>query len=323
MSDLPTLVFVPGAWHLPTCYDKISKPLHEQYGFKCVYVTNPSTQGDASKTFKDDLDSAQDGIRAETSQGRDVVVVCHSYGGLVGNSAVKGFTKPRDGTSRSEQPASVSSAKKGFVIGIVMIATGYNLTGLAFMDPFFGHPPPAWRIGETGFAELVQDPVEMFYHDVPKDEVDHWVSQLKPQSLKALFEGSEYVYSGWMDVPTWFIGTLEDRGLPVVAQRLAVGMAREMGGNIQHRELQTSHSPFLSQPDKVVAIMLEALAAFTGQEVAKTTSVVAKSTPVGVKLFQPLTWITFGLPLGFGHLIGRGVLIFGGARRIWRSIFSR
>ncbi len=34
-------------------------------------------------------------ISGETTQGRDVVVVAHSYGGIVGSSAVKGFTLPR------------------------------------------------------------------------------------------------------------------------------------------------------------------------------------------------------------------------------------
>ena len=55
----PTLVFVPGSWHKPTCYDKIIKILREQHGLKCVAVTLPSTTGDPAATFKDDLDAAR------------------------------------------------------------------------------------------------------------------------------------------------------------------------------------------------------------------------------------------------------------------------
>ena len=134
------------------------------------------------------------------------------------------------------------------------------------MDPLFGHPPHAWRINNaTGYADLVAPPRELFYHDLPADEADYWVSQLTTQSLRAMFEGGEYAYSGWMDVPVWYIGTIEDRGLPVVVQRMQVGMARAMGGSVEHREFQTSHSPFLSRPKEVVGTVLEAVGAFTGK----------------------------------------------------------
>jgi hypothetical protein len=194
------------------------------------------------------------------------------------------------------------------------------------MDPFFGRPPPSWRINsETGYAELVTAPQQLFYHDLPAEEADYWTSQLTTQSLKALFEGGEYSYAGWMDVPAWYIGTVEDQGLPVVVQRMSVGMAREMGCNVEHRELQTSHSPFLSQPDEVVRIVVEAVKAFSGMPVendAMTSRQISKISIPESRLWQPLTWYRFGLPLVFGHIMGRGVLIFGGAGRLWRSLFK-
>ncbi|KAL5348094.1 hypothetical protein ACLOAV_006574 [Pseudogymnoascus australis] len=324
MSDLPTLVFVPGSWHKATCYNKIIKPLQEQHKLKCIAVTLPSTTGDPEATFKNDIDAAQAVISSETTQGRNVVVIAHSYGGLVGNSAIKGFAKPRDivaasSTSQSNSDQSQAS-NQGFVIGLILIASGFTLTGVAFMDPFFGHPPPSWRVNkETGYAELVTPPRELFYHDVPEEEAEYAVSQLTPQSLKSLFEGGEHSYAGWMDVPVWYIGTVEDRGLPVVAQRLNVGMAREMGCNVEHRELQTSHSPFLSQPEETVGILVEAVEAFSGKSVVKESTAKKGSNEVVVpaaRLWQPITWYRFGLPLVFGHLLGRGVLIFNWTRRL-------
>ncbi|KAK4460756.1 hypothetical protein QBC42DRAFT_271718 [Cladorrhinum samala] len=195
------------------------------------------------------------------------------------------------------------------------------------MDPFFGHPPPSWRVNKaTGFAELVVPPRELFYHDLPEDEAEYWVSQLTSQSLKALFEGGEHAYAGWMDVPVWYIGTIEDRGLPVLAQRMSVGMAREMGGNVVHREMQTSHSPFLSKPEEIVGIILEAVEAFTGNKVGDAPARTGSGNTVAVpeaRLLQPLTWFKFGLPLVFGRIVGRGILIFGFGRRMWRSVFGR
>ncbi|KAK8000817.1 hypothetical protein PG990_013417 [Apiospora arundinis] len=272
MSNLPTLVLIPGAWHRATCYDPIIEILQGTHKLRCVAITLPSTTGNPDATFKNDIDVVRKAISKETSQGRDVVVICHSYGGMVGNSAIKGFAKPQDPV-----PAKSSSGKKdkssrsstGYVVGHILIASGFTITGLAFMDPFFGHPPPYWRINkETGYGELTADTRDLFYHDLPKDEGEYWVSQLTSQSLKSMFEGGEFAYAGWLHVPVWYLGTSEDHALPVVAQRINVGFAREMGGHVEHRELPASHSPFLSLPKETVEILVDAVEAFTGQQVA-------------------------------------------------------
>lgn len=332
MSNLPTLVFIPGSWHKPICYDKIIKLLEVKHKLRCVSVTLPSTTGDPAATFKDDLDAARDAISGETTEGRDVVVIAHSYGGMVGNSAVKGFTRPTSVVASSSTPSSASPVSKnmdepqvpatGHVIGIILIASGFTLSGLSLMDPFFGNPPPSWRVNtETGFAELVTSPRELFYHDVPEEEAKYWVSQLTPQSLRALFEGGELTYSGWRDVPAWYIGTTEDRGLPVVMQRMTVGMARGMGGVVEHREMHTSHSPFLSRPEETVGFVVEAVEAFTGKRMEQAVARVRDNGAAlpAARLWQPLTWIKFGLPLIFGRALGKSVLIFGWVRRLWSS----
>ncbi|KAJ5361660.1 alpha/beta-hydrolase [Penicillium brevicompactum] len=311
----PTLIFIHGSWHQPTCYDPIIKLIETQKNLKCIAITLPSTTGNPSATFKDDLDVAREAISNELDHERNVVVIAHSYGGMVGNSAIKGFTK------------STTTQSKAHVIGLILIASGFTLTGLTFMDPFLGHPPPAWRVNrETGYAELVASPRELFYHDVPDEEAEYWVSQLTSQSLKALFEGGEHTYAGWKDVPSWYIGTTEDRGIPVLAQRMGVGMAREMGGVVEHREMETSHSPFLSQPQATVDIIVEAVEAFTGSQKSEPLSARRVDVPVPALpravLWQPSTWLKFGLPLAFGHVLGRGILVFGWGKRLWRSRFG-
>ncbi|KAF9888570.1 hypothetical protein FE257_008502 [Aspergillus nanangensis] len=317
MSNPPTIVFVPGAWHPPTCYDKLTKLLEEQHKLKCICITLPSTTGNPDATFKDDLDAAQDAISSETTEGRNVVVVAHSYGGMVGNSAIKGFAKPPPGGS--DTASQTSRPETGFVIGLILIASGFTLTGLTFMDPFFDRPPPAWRVNKaTGYAELVVSPRQFFYHDVPAEEAEFRVSQLRSQSLRALFEGREYTYAGWKDVPAWYIGTIEDQGLPVWVQRMGVGIAREMGARVQHRELQTSHSPFLSQPKATVRIMLEAIDAFTGKEPGSEPTLGLGSEVVTVPkavLWRPFSWFKYGIPLAFGHVVGRMILLFRWGKR--------
>ncbi|EXK80131.1 hypothetical protein FOQG_15305 [Fusarium oxysporum f. sp. raphani 54005] len=303
MSSETSLVFVPGAWHKPSCYGKVMEQLRNQHHLRCIPITLPTTMDNPMATFKDDVGAVRSAIRQETENGRDVIVIAHSYGGTVGNSAVKGFSKPtfvrEESSASSQSPISTATSSKripetGHVVGLVLIATGFCFTGLTFMDHFLNITPPFFRVNkETGFADLAVRPQKFFYHDLPPAEADHATSMLTTQSLKALFEGSEYSYSGWLDVPVWFIGTVEDQGLPIVVQRAQIGMARMLGGRVVYTELKTSHSPFLSQPTRVVQIMLQAFESFTGtraDETPKALEVANKPFIPLVSPLQPTTW---------------------------------
>ncbi|KAH7092469.1 Alpha/beta hydrolase family-domain-containing protein [Paraphoma chrysanthemicola] len=336
MANLPTLLFIPGAWHKPTCFHKVIDILQHRYHLKCVTVTLSSTKGNPEATFKDDLDAARAVLTNETSAGRDVLLIAHSYGGMIGNSAIKGFTRTygaKEDTSTATSTSTSSSIQQisrhhppstGHVIGLVLITSGFTLTGLAMMDLFFGIPPPFMRKNTaTGFSELVTPPRKAFYHDLTADEAEEAIAQLTPQSSKALFEGGEYAYSGWKDVPLWYIGATEDGSFPVVAQRINVGMARSMGANVEHRELRTSHSPFLSQPEEVVKILVDAVEVFTGRSTGVMASNDALKEDIIVpatNLWKPRSWLTYGLPLMFGHVLGRCVNIVGWTRSLFRRI---
>jgi pimeloyl-ACP methyl ester carboxylesterase len=241
MSPNPTLIFVAGAWHSIETWDKVISILKPHY--KCTPVTLPSTLGDAEASLEDDINAVRDAISSETQLAHDVVVVVHSYGGAVGQSAIKGLTTKENTNG---------------VIGLVMMASGFGQTGVSFIDGLGGKPPPSWRLDPSGFAILVAPSRELFYHDLPEEEGEYWVSKLQKQALKPMMEGGEHAYAGWMDLPVWFLITTEDKALPVQAQRMFVQMAKDLGGDITVREVDSSHSPMLSKPTETANFILEA-----------------------------------------------------------------
>jgi pimeloyl-ACP methyl ester carboxylesterase len=235
MSSKPTLVLVPGAWHTPEAWNKVTSLL-EAKDYKCIPVILPSTLSNPSTTFFDDIEAVRDAILSETRQGRNVVVVVHSYGGAVGCSAVKG--------------TSSSSETSGRVIGIASMASGFGPSGVSFIDGLGGSPPPSWKVDEeSGFAVLVAEPRELFYHDLPVEEGEYWVGKLTKQASRPLMhkEGGEHAYAGWMDIPAWYLATSQDAG-----------------GDITVREVESSHSPMLSKPEETAKFIEEAVAAFVG-----------------------------------------------------------
>ncbi|OAP59539.1 hypothetical protein AYL99_06837 [Fonsecaea erecta] len=257
MSPKPTLIFVPGAWHTADTWTKICKILENQHQYKCIPLTLPSTQSDPSATLLGDIETVRNAIVAETSQGRDVVVVMHSYGGIPGQSAIKGLTSPKWETDTAE------SKKTGHVIGLILMASGFVVPAKSFIDGMGGQPPPSFILNkESGFAELVVDPRELFYHDLPEEEGKEWVKKLTKHSMITLTEGGEHTYAGWMDVPSWYLATTEDHALPVEAQRMFVQMTKDAGGDVTLREIHSSHSPMLSRPEETVQVVLDAVASF-------------------------------------------------------------
>ncbi|KAI6760064.1 hypothetical protein HG531_013637 [Fusarium graminearum] len=69
-------------------------------------------------------------------------------------------------------PSVKSYSETGYVVGLILIATGFCFTGLTFMDHFLNIIPPFFRVNkETGFADLTIRPQKFFYHDLPHSSI--------------------------------------------------------------------------------------------------------------------------------------------------------
>ncbi|KAH6951474.1 hypothetical protein HG530_013709 [Fusarium avenaceum] len=258
MTGNPSLVFVPGEWHTPEYWGKVISAM-ESHNYRCTPVTLPTTQSTStSVNFSHDVKAVKDAIAAETAQGFDVVVAVHSCGGMVGCSAIKGFTQ------QSSDKASAADTKTGRVIGLFMVATGFVYVGMSFLEAFGGKPPPTWEADyENNLMKISVDPIDMLYHDLPEEEAKKWVAKLTPSALTSCTTGYEVSYEGWRDVPVWLIMTKEDRAFPFEAQKMLCRGAEKSGAILTKREIDSGHSPMLSKPGEVVDLLLEAITIFT------------------------------------------------------------
>ncbi|KIW90349.1 uncharacterized protein Z519_08994 [Cladophialophora bantiana CBS 173.52] len=244
----------------------VSAILETEHQFKCIPVALPSTKSDPTATLLDDIEAVRSVILAETTQGRGVVVVVHSYGGIPGQSAIKSFALPRrKHNTPSSSSTTAQNRTSGHVISLIVMTSGFVVPAKSFLDGLGGQPPPSWKLEpESGFAVIVADPQELFYHDLSEEEGKAWVSELTKHSLKTLTEGDEHTSAGWMEVPVWYLATKNDKAFPVEAQRMFVQMARDGGADITLREIKSSHSPMLSRPEETVQFILDATNAFLG-----------------------------------------------------------
>lgn len=93
----PSIVIVPGAFTGPEVYTTLASILREQHGYEVIVGTLQSTSRtppEKPATLQEDAAYFRGIIETLSSQGKEVVVVGHSYGGAVATQSVKSVTKP-------------------------------------------------------------------------------------------------------------------------------------------------------------------------------------------------------------------------------------
>ena len=88
MSRKPAFLFVPAAWHLPAYFGPLITYLSD-YGYISLAVTLPSVNSSPAVTsLQPDVNTVAAALTTLLDNDSDVIVVMHSYGGMVGTDAV-------------------------------------------------------------------------------------------------------------------------------------------------------------------------------------------------------------------------------------------
>jgi pimeloyl-ACP methyl ester carboxylesterase len=121
----PTIVFSLGAWIIPAVFDATRSRL-DVLGCPSVCPAHPSIGAEPpTKTLLDDVASLREVLVKLADDGQDLVVVGHSYGGVVASCAVEGLSKS----------ARAKEGTAGGVIKVVYLAAfaidkGQSLLGM-------------------------------------------------------------------------------------------------------------------------------------------------------------------------------------------------
>jgi pimeloyl-ACP methyl ester carboxylesterase len=227
-----TVVLVHGAWHSPWCWNQVIAELN-QYGIASVTVDLPSCRDDGTPAGDMHADAAE--IRRTLDQYEDVVLVAHSYGGI---------------------PATEGAAGHPAVRHIVYVAAynaddGETLMGYAVPNPGpdILNPGTDLDISETGMmAVKAERAPTLFYNDLEPAAAAEATSHLRAMSAAVLEQSPTAV--AWQGIPSTYLLTGLDNATPTVVQRELCKRA----GTV-YEFLDSSHSPFLSQPKKVADVI--------------------------------------------------------------------
>ena len=125
LKTKPTVLIVPGGWHIPIHYDPLTKILSSR-GFPSATLLLPTAGASPpDKDLYDDIAYISSQLEGLVEKGgKEVMVVVHSYGGIPGSSAARPFIRKE----RAQQE------KKGGVIGILYISSWGMPEGKTTLD---------------------------------------------------------------------------------------------------------------------------------------------------------------------------------------------
>ncbi|KAK7926461.1 hypothetical protein PG985_003459 [Apiospora marii] len=239
----PTYLMVPGAWHTAPAFDLLREQLTKR-GFESVAVplltvgpTDPKNQG-----VPEDAAAIKAELEKLVNAGKEVMVLSHSYGGVPADAAVEGFNaKDR-----------AANGQKGGVIMALHLTSFAAPVGSSLMDSLGGNPLPWFNI--TGDVLTPIDPTSVFYADVEPQLAAKSVAALEPSSMRAMTDKGSF--APWdQGFEMGFIHTEDDQAIPIAIQKQ---MAAQFPAGSFTATLKSSHSPFLSMPERLGEVLEQA-----------------------------------------------------------------
>jgi len=245
-EQIPTIVLVHGAFAESASWSTVIEQLHHH---GTVLPASPDTRCDVVaianplRSLAGDAAYVRDVI---SGIGKPVVLVAHSYGGMVITEAA------------SHNPA---------VVGLVYVngfapESGESAFELSTMFPggTLADAAVAYPVSSGGNEFAIRQDAfhQHFAADVPAARAAVMGTTQRPATEAALSEPLPTDAPAWRQVPSWFVFGDQDLIIPVALHRF---MAERAGAKASRELAGASHALSVSEPDAVTATILDAIAA--------------------------------------------------------------
>ncbi|KAB8255284.1 Alpha/beta hydrolase fold-1 [Aspergillus pseudonomiae] len=249
LNSSPAIVLLHGAFHTPAHYAEFTSILRSK-GYE-VHVPRLLTMNGV-RPPNADLYSGSDYIRSYVESlveaGREVVMLMHSYGGVVGTHALVGL----GAETRKQQ------GRQGGVVLLIYLSAFAVTENNSMMSVVrrFGHEdliPLAFDIAED-YSTASRDPKKLIIGPGRSDEeTDAYVAAMQRWNGKAMYQNAERC--AWREIPVAYIYATEDMNVPMDYQKWFVEKMREEGREVETVEVETGHCPTFTKFEETAKIV--------------------------------------------------------------------
>jgi pimeloyl-ACP methyl ester carboxylesterase len=233
-----TIVLVHGAWADATAWQAVV-PLLKAQGHEVIAVNLPGHGSDATSFANISLQTYVEVVKNAIGDRKNVILVGHSMAGLVISQVAE------------EIPGQIKSL---VYLAAYLPQNGESLLSLAKQDAD-SHVGKYLQIDQaTGSANVAKDGViDVFAADAPAQVGEYIANNIKPEPLAPLATPVTLTNEKFGSVKKIYIHTTDDHAVSFTLQNL---MVKNNGHVSKEYSLPSSHTPFISMPDKLAAILL-------------------------------------------------------------------
>ncbi|CAF9939500.1 MAG: hypothetical protein HETSPECPRED_001798 [Heterodermia speciosa] len=189
-----------------------------------------------------DVAAVREVIEELSDDGKEIIIVAHSYGAIVACEAVKGL----------EHQGRLKLGMSGGVIRMLFIAAWLLQEGESAPNVIGRNKMEApWVKFDSGRI-IADDPVYAFYNDVSADVAAYWSPQITHSDVAAF--ATPLKYAAWRLIPTTYVICEMDKSvLPHVQESMVVSTE----GAVKAIRLPSGHLPMLSVPEALSDILVQ------------------------------------------------------------------
>ncbi|KAF3393036.1 hypothetical protein DPV78_010064, partial [Talaromyces pinophilus] len=249
----PTIVIVPGSFTSSSAYDTLASILTKQYNYEVIVGTVQSASRappEKPATMQEDAAYFRGIIEALSNQGKDVVVVGHSYGGIVATESVKKVTK----SERQVQGKSAGGVVR--VIYVVSLVAQIGETAIQVMGGQLG--PTIKILGDYMHFDTEAGAVYL-YDGLPSEEALE--AGRKYTTIHSTTSFLDPVTNAAVDhVPVTYIHTRKDNIVPLERQQQIVESLKSRNAkNVSTITINEGHMPQALAPEVLAKAIVEGI----------------------------------------------------------------
>lgn len=233
----PTILVVPGSFAPAAIYQDVVDLLYKK-GYPAVTVQLPSTQKRwplPPATMEEDAQVIRGAVEGLVKLGREVIVICHSYGGTPTTQALCGLP-----------------IKRLIYLTAAVPSIGHNQ--ITALDTNPAYMPPAtegyMHVDALGMASAV-------VNDLPWEKA-YPLALLMPHHSRVSFDGvvTKVVYGESGAPPVTYVRCEKDLIISPEKQGEMIERLKGAGVEVRVESLECGHCPIWSMPGELVEVIV-------------------------------------------------------------------
>ncbi|KAH7121219.1 hypothetical protein B0J11DRAFT_581968 [Dendryphion nanum] len=244
MSSKPTLILVPGSFATPDFYNNIQSPiLSQSIDFHVLSLKTVGRKPSPPPTMYDDAAHIASEVAKHVEEGKEVVLVGHSYAGIPISQSTKGLTRGE----REKEGKKGGIVRLGYMTAVVVPEGGSSMNSMEDMN--MDHI----EIGEDGFASIkdFEKNAEVVFNHLPYEEGLAWAKRFSQHSIISF--ANELTHPGYKDVPTSYMFCEDDKCVSPRNQQAGIDRIESASGNkVDVTRGNWDHVPTLSDTQGAV-----------------------------------------------------------------------